>query len=171
MNLPSEIIFKILLPMSLADILNYAQSNHQAHQICKDKYFWTTKALQDHNAPLDVILGKNLVHAYAITRIIFHSSDPLLTVIELNQIPLLKLWCVYATRAYYRQSSNKSNYYKAALDLLRKNSKCFDSVVPYIVKPEHEKEFMIEMYHEAIRAGALNLLKLLRAHLNKIDNL
>lgn len=56
--LPTELLFKIMLPLDYTEIINYCQTNQSALQICQSEYFWQMKAQQDYNVPLNLLFGE-----------------------------------------------------------------------------------------------------------------
>lgn len=59
-DLPSEIIWKILLHTSFRDILDFCQSNVKLNEICRDNYFWKLKIIQDFQIPSEFIDDINI---------------------------------------------------------------------------------------------------------------
>lgn len=55
MNLPTELIFDILLQLPYEDVMQYCQVNHAAWKICQSEVFWNTKAEYDFGVTLNVL--------------------------------------------------------------------------------------------------------------------
>jgi len=65
-ELPFELQFQYLLPLSYNQILNFCQVNRAAAEICRSEFFWNAKALQDFGLPLATIRAETPVEQYRI---------------------------------------------------------------------------------------------------------
>ena len=54
-ELPSEILFRILLDLQLAEVLNYGCVDRAAQTICQSDYLWQEKAQIEHSLSLDLV--------------------------------------------------------------------------------------------------------------------
>lgn len=62
-NLPTNVIFNILLNSDLPTINNLCKSNSQINNICQNEYFWRQKYIKDYGMPStshEMISWKNL---------------------------------------------------------------------------------------------------------------
>lgn len=89
MDLPSELLWQILLPLSYEEIMSYCQTNQEAYSICVSHTFWNLKALQDFNQPLDTIVANTPALQYKIMSEIKTSQKRLLDLYILYQQPQL----------------------------------------------------------------------------------
>jgi hypothetical protein len=73
-QLPYELQFQYLFPLSYEQVINYCQTNSTVNQICKDPEFWKNKALNNFNISLDLISAPNPSIQYAILENIMTGS-------------------------------------------------------------------------------------------------
>lgn len=170
MELPAETIFQILLPLSWQDILKYCQTNVTASQVCQSEHFWNTKALQDYGTELSVITGDIPLQRYRTMQIIYESNTPVFDAIVLGQIPLLKAWGAdYVRNTFLKTRPPRGEFYQAAFGLLKQGKiVSFDAVVPLIVPPGAEDNFVSAIYNLAAEEGLIRIMNLLNTRSDEI---